>query len=152
MADVIDFTKELNADDILGAKDSTLFKTVVPEWGGTVYFKAMSAQRSMDFQRMLEDKAQRAGMFVRMFQECACNSAGEQLFSPQHIEGLRKKNVGVFLRLQNALMQLNGMIQPDKSWSAVNGMLIEAGVDAAAIALVKAKWDASETVQLIKND
>ena len=152
MADVIDFTKELSADDIIGAKDSTLFKTVVPEWNGTVYFKAMSAQRSMDFQRMLEDKAQRAGMFVRMFQECACNSAGETLFTTQHIEALRKKNVGVFLRLQNPLMQLNGMIQPEKTWSSVQGMLLEAGVSAEVIALVKVKWDATETVQLVKND
>lgn len=145
-------TRELSAMDIISADDSTLFKVVVPEWKGFVYFKAMSAQRSLEFQQILLNPSKRGGMFVNMLAECACNKDGELLFKPSDLEALRKKNVAIFLRLQSALMQLNGMIQPERNWETIAQILADSEVPAAVIATVKAKWDSIDTVQLIKND
>lgn len=149
---VIDFTRELSADDIIAADDVTVFKTVVPEWKGTVYFKAMSAKRTLEFKGLMAKPAERDGLFVRMFQECACNSSGEQLFTTGQLEALRAKSAPVFLRLQNALMALNGIIQPEKTWATVQGILEEAGVPSATIALARSKWETTDTVELVKND
>ena len=138
---------ELSAEDIFGADDLTLVRVTVPEWQkngrpGVVYFRPMSAESMLRFQEQMR-RGDKAG-FVKIVAECACSSKGEPLFTAAHVEALKKKNVAVFMRLQDMLLQLNGMKTPTKTWDTVQNILTAAGVEASVIAQVRAKWDADD--------
>lgn len=139
--------KVLTGDDILSADDiiGCLEKVPVPEWGGVVYLRPMSALDTIRFQQALKTggKAKDEAM-VSMSQRSLSNDKGILLFEPDNIERMKAKSTAVYLRLQSKILQLNGMTRQEKTWEALRPILEEAGVDAAVIRLVESKWDTPE--------
>lgn len=139
--------KILSLDDILSADDlgQSTIKIAVPEWGGTVLFRPMTGEEAVLFQSQLSS-GKKNDAWLHIFARCAVDQAGNRLFpTPSHVDKLRKKSVKTFLRLQHQLMYLNGMGRGEKTWDALLPILEEAGVDAAVIAKVEARWTTPET-------
>jgi hypothetical protein len=143
--------KDLTLEDILAAEDLKPVPFEVPEWGGSIYFKVMSAKRAIKFREQMRSAAG-GDTVVNIFAECACTADGNRLFAdPDTLAKLKEKSFAVFLRAQDFLLKLNGMMRPDKSWTTVLEILQSAGVDSNVVALVKQKWDASDEAE-VKND
>jgi hypothetical protein len=150
----------LTADDIFAADDTTLKPLTIPEWTkngkpGVLWFKVMTADESFRFNDMMKMDATKREAVIRLLSQCACDENGNLLFKSSDLEKLRKKNISIFLRMQKFLLQLNGMMSPDKSWKTVQSILQDCGIDSNVIALVKGKWDAADTdemVNALKND
>lgn len=142
--------QDLTVDDIFGSDDLTISDPIeIKEWTkndkpGHIYFKVMSADASIKFQELIKDPRHRGSIFVRILQECACKKDGTLLFTTKDLDKLRTKSSAVFLRMGKLLLQLNGMTLPEKTWEAVEAILVSSDVDAAVIARVKAKWDAPD--------
>lgn len=157
MAKVIEFKEqELTADDIFGTDDLTVVPFKVPEWQkngkpGVIFFKVMSADAASMFQEMLKVKDQRRNAMVHLIAACACSSDGRLLFDEDAVAKLQKKNVAVFMRMQDFLLKLNGMSRPDKSWESVLKILQTAGVAQDTVAQVKRLWDEGDE-EAVKND
>lgn len=139
----------LSADDILVSEDLDVKTVHIPEWKGSVRFRAMSALEAIKFQEGLNGP-QRRQAWVQIFALCAVDEDGNRLFGPEKMEALRKKSTPVFLRLQKMLMQLNGFTQPDKSWESLHKILTESGVEADIIRRVEDAWK-SEDEEVEKN-
>lgn len=150
-ADVVSMSdtlpKFLSADDILVSDDQETLDVYVKEWKGTVQFRAMTADAAIGFQDKLKGPAQRQALVV-LFQLCAVDRDGQPLFTPQKLETLRKKSWPVFLRLQKPLMQLNGFLQPDKSFATVQRILSEAGVEDTIIERARELWKEDDEAPL----
>lgn len=141
----------LSADDILSAEDLTVTKVHIPEWKGTVRFRALSAFEAIRFQEGLAGP-QRKEAWVKIFALCAVDADGQKLFTTDKMEALRKKSTPVFLRLQKMLMTLNGFTQPDKSWESVQKILTNSGVEPDVIRRVEDAWKVEdEGEDLAKN-
>jgi hypothetical protein len=101
--------KILTAEDILNADDVEYKKVLVPEWGGAIRLKIMSAADAIRFNRM----PNRDEAIVQILAFCACDEDGKLLFtSAKQVEKLREKNIKVFSRLQDACLELNGFKKP----------------------------------------
>lgn len=138
--------KELTAEDINGVDDLTLVPYPVPEWNGKIFFRVLDADTVFKFRRQMKqggDKKDTA--LISMFSESACSSGGERLYpTNEAAKALFRKSMAVFLRMEKFLLQLNGMVLPDKSWDTVKAILMDAGVDAGVIAAVQIKWEADD--------
>lgn len=139
----------LTADDIYNSDDTTVMTVVIPEWKkngkpGTLGLRVMMADEAIQYNEVLKNPQTRRGSWVRLLALCACNKAGERIFTEADLEKLRKKNNAVFLRLQSKLMQINGMIRAEKTWEALEEILNDCKVEPAVIELVKSKWDTPE--------
>lgn len=141
---------ELTADDIFSVDDLTVVPFTVPEWKknnkpGVIFFRVMSADRAAAFREALKSSSDgKKNSLVALVAECACSSDGRPLFSEGDMEKLRRKNVAVFVRMQEFLLKLNGMVRPDKSWETVLEILQKSGVSEDAIASVKRLWDEAD--------
>lgn len=143
--------KFLTADDILISDDIETLDVYVPEWKGTVQFRAMSAEAAIGFQDTLDkNNPQRKQSLVRLFQLCAVDRDGNTLFSSGKLEQIRKKSWPVLLRLQRPLMQLNGFAQKDKSLETVQKILADAGVEISIIEKATALWKEDDE-SVVKN-
>lgn len=137
--------KILSANDILSADDITnsLIEVEVPEWGGTVMFRPMTAAECILWNQKLSGPGKNEA-WLSIFASCAVDENGQRLFTPKQLDDLRKKNVRVFFRLQHELMRLNGMGRGEKTWEKLLPILEAAEVDPATIKLIERNWTAPE--------
>ncbi len=104
--------KVLTAEDILAADDIKVEQLEVPEWGGVVYIKAMSAEAGAGLQDLTgEDRKNSAPKIASL---CLCDADGNLLFSERQVVALRKKSMSAFMRIQRAVMRINGIRDEDK--------------------------------------
>jgi hypothetical protein len=105
--------KLLTAEDILAAEDLTTKKIYVPEWKGTVMFRVMNGLEAVQFQDVLSNTDNRSGVarvgWIKIFAMSAINPDGTRMFTERQIAKLMEKNSAVFFRLQDELMDLNGL-------------------------------------------
>lgn len=92
---------------ILSASDVEYKEVNVPEWGGTVRLRSLSALESQTFAENFK-KGDKDGQ-VRLIIMSAVDEHGDPLFTEADIAALQKKSMKVVLRLQNAAMELNGL-------------------------------------------
>lgn len=106
----------LNRAAILTAQDAQYEDVEVPEWGGTVRIKAISAAERERWEQLvafdksgkpsahLEDSAAKLLIFAAVDAE-----TGERMFTEADIAELTKKNGKVMTRLWQAAARLNGL-------------------------------------------
>ena len=136
MADVIKF---FSAAEIVAINDRSIVPIFVPEWGGTIGAKPMDAFKAKQWRE--QNKVEGAESYLTLFINCTCDEKGNGLFTPDEIEELRKKNIGVFMRVQKKLMQMNGFTQPDRTWATVKGLLEKHEASPELIKKMKADWE-----------
>lgn len=107
----------LNRDEILAA-DDVKFETVpVPEWGGEVRVRAITASARDTFEQAAyaahRDKKPLVNIRARMAAMCIVGEDGNQLFSESDIDALGKKSAVAMDRVYAAVAKLNALSDQD---------------------------------------
>ena len=112
----------LTRDEILGADDLTSSVVEVPEWGGCVRVRAMSAAERDAFDEEIlkrnelrEDGVPNASANITalLVALTAIDDAGERLFTEADIEALGAKSGGAMARVFNTARALNRLTNAD---------------------------------------
>jgi hypothetical protein len=110
----------LTREAILAARDVTIERVEVPEWGGEVYVRNLSGKsrdafdgsrvrvRSGNQVEMIHDNTR-----ARLLSMTLCDEQGALLFSADDIEVLGEKDSGVLDRLFDIAQRISGMRQAD---------------------------------------
>ena len=106
--------KALSATDILGSADLTPIKIEVPEWGGFVYIRPISAAESLQFISDSEKGANKSDSAVRLMVMSVTDSEGTPLFTEGDLPKVRAKSFRAIMRIQNEALKLNGLIDDGK--------------------------------------
>lgn len=102
----------LSKDDILNADDRPIVDVDVPEWGGSVKLRAMSAaQRDQYEQAMYESSKGKTLDNVRaaLVAYCLVDDEGKSMFTPKEVKELGEKGAAAISRLFDVAQQLNRM-------------------------------------------
>lgn len=114
-------TRVLSADQILDAEDISIEAVEVPEWGGTVYVRAMTAvqrERYLDSMRKVIGEGAKATVqtvfafgSAKLAVLTLCDQNGNLLFdrSPETVEKLGRKSAKAMERVVAASAKLNGL-------------------------------------------
>lgn len=98
--------KILSAAEILAASDITPIEVEVPEWGGTVRLRPLSAAEALAFTNSMTKTTNDS---VRLLALSAVDEAGKTIFTDKDIERLSQKALKPIMRLQDAALELNGL-------------------------------------------
>lgn len=107
-------TKELTAQDILESDDRVLEKIEVPQWGGTVWIRSLTASQRDALLQSTVDKAtgnisRFTNIRARTVALAVCDSKGQRLFSDGQVEALGRKNSSAIEKVFQAIQKLNGL-------------------------------------------
>lgn len=115
--------KLLNADEILGKDDSQYEDVPVPEWGGTVRVRSLTADERDAFDESItklsgNGKGQTReiimkGIRAKLVARSLIDDKGERLFTDAQVETLGKKNATVLDRLFAIAQRLSGLSKDD---------------------------------------
>ena len=102
----------LTRDLILAAEDLPREKVEVPEWGGEVWVRAMTAaERDRLEEAVLDGKAASVRALVAAM--CMVDERGERLFGDQDVEALARKNAQALDRVFQVARRLSRMRESD---------------------------------------
>ena len=102
--------KLIRAQEIREVNDVQYRLIPVPEWGGEdaeIRIRSMSAGELVKFTNLKGENAKQ-GM-VRALVMCAVDEDGERIFTTDDVAWLMDKNISVLHRIQDAILELNGM-------------------------------------------
>lgn len=115
-------TRILNKEDILQARDVKIERVDVPEWGGTVCVRSLTAaerglieEAAANFK---EKKGKGGDSFARTFTVkfaslAICDENGTRLFDDQGIAQLQQKNAAIVSRIANVAQRLSGFTKEE---------------------------------------
>lgn len=114
-------SKVLSKQDILQARDVVTEALEVPEWGGAIYVRSISAaERGLIEEgaaRFKESKGKNdtfARTFtVKMVSMAVCDENGQRLFEDKDIALLQQKNAAVISRIAEVAQRLSGFSKQD---------------------------------------
>lgn len=113
-------SKVLNKQDILQAKDVKIEQVDVPEWGGVVYVRSISAlERGLIEEAAAKFKESKgkdafARTFTVKFASLAiCDEDGNRLFDDKDMTLLQAKNAAAVARVAEAAQRLSGFTKQD---------------------------------------
>lgn len=98
--------KVLKFEDIEKVDDRPIIAVDVPEWGGTVHLRALSAEEARKFNDVFEGP-QKKESAVHLLQKALVHEDGSQMIGPEGLEKLRKKSIKVVMRLAEKAAALN---------------------------------------------
>ncbi len=105
-------SKPLGTADILAAEDRPLARVEIPEWGGHVYARTMSAAERDAFAAACEGNAA-ANIRARLACVTAVDKDGRRLFADGDAEQLGAKSSKAVGRIFDAAAALNGLTDSD---------------------------------------
>lgn len=111
----------LTRDAILAVQDLVIEPLEVPEWGGTVHLRSMTAGERDRFEALVTGPAGgEAGTPTRLENIRAhlaaltlCDPAGQPLFTPEDVAALAGKSAAAMDRVFEAASRLNGLTPKD---------------------------------------
>lgn len=96
--------KILSAADVFAAQDSKRVEIDVPEWGGIILVQSLTGEDAATL-----TGANRAEGIARIVALSCVDEQGERLFTVDDIKRLQKKSFRAMVRVQDVVMELNGM-------------------------------------------
>lgn len=99
----------LSKDQILGAVDFNFVEVEVPEWGGSVRIRGLSAAERDQFEARLGVSQDLTNMRARLVVSCLVDDDGNRIFKDSEASELGKKNAAVLTRLFDEVRNLSGM-------------------------------------------
>jgi hypothetical protein len=105
-------TKSVGREDVLQASDRTVELVEVPEWGGHLYVRNMTALERVEYDRWnlgTGGQPDMTGMRVKGVIMCACDEKGERLFTREDYESLSQKDGAAITRVFLALSRISGI-------------------------------------------
>ena len=112
----------LTKEQILAAQDVEPVPVEVPEWGGTVYVRPMSAGERDRWEGELLERGEKRKESIAASVEnlravflakCLCDETGKLLFGPEDIEALSAKSYKALDRAYEAAQSINGLSESD---------------------------------------
>lgn len=109
--------KILGREEILGARDLRTELVEVPEWGGAVRIRTLTAAERDSYEQALMRRrggrleVEMRGARVRLVALCVVDEQGQRLFSDQDIEALEGRSAAAIDRIFTAALKLNGMAE-----------------------------------------
>jgi hypothetical protein len=103
---------------ILAARDLQPMPLDMPEWGGVVYVRGLSAAEAEQHARDAIE-AQKAGkeiaelVMVRAVLTCTCDASGAPLFTSADLGALANKSAPAISRVFRVIERLSGMLAGD---------------------------------------
>lgn len=116
----------LSKDQILAAQDIRFETVAVPEWGGEVRIRSMTAADRDDYEQWLieqtgGDTSKRLyNMRARLVALAIVSEDGERLFNDDDVAALCKKSASAMGRIFDAAMALNAIAAKDVEALAKN--------------------------------
>jgi hypothetical protein len=104
--------KVLTATEILDAPDIQVVDIDVPEWGGIVKLRPMSAEESIAYNEAVKAGDRRHGAVI-LAATCLVDENGKQLFTEDQARGLVKKSLAALLRIQKVALRVNGFAEDE---------------------------------------
>jgi hypothetical protein len=100
----------LTRKDILGLDDLQYEDVPVPEWGGTIRMRGMTAADRDEFElAMMDLKPGRVQVRSTVVMLCAIDDKGRRLFQREDVEALGAKSFAVMNRLHQVAIRLSGL-------------------------------------------
>ncbi len=103
----------LSRDQILGAVDFNFVDVEVPQWGGSVRLRGLSAAERDEFEASLGVSQDLVNMRARLVVNCLVDENGDKLFKSTEAKELGKKNGQVINMLFDEVRKLSGMADED---------------------------------------
>lgn len=109
----------LNRDAILQAQDLTKELVEVPEWGGEVYVRALTAAErdryigSSMLQRGKEQSVNFQNISAKMCALAICDEDGKRLFTDADVQALAGKSAAALNRVFEVASRLSGLTESD---------------------------------------
>lgn len=101
----------LSMEDVLSVDDREYVNVLVPEWGGSVRLRVLTALEALDFHEQLKNPNVSKKAMIRLVHLCAVNADGTQMFPrPDQVDALGKKNIKALMRLQDAALEINDLL------------------------------------------
>ena len=97
----------LNRDAIRAVDDRAAVEVDVPEWGGVIGLRRLSAAEAQAFAKL--DESQRQDALVRLVIMSAVDQDGRRLFDDSDASWLVEKSFASLVRIQRAAVELNGL-------------------------------------------
>ena len=113
-------SKYLSRDAILAAQDFKTEEVEVPEWGGVVLVRELSAADfdSVGFPMVKEsgeiDARGARGMNVKIVSLSVIDESGNQLFTPKDVRALGERAIAPIRRITAKAMELSGMVAEEE--------------------------------------
>ena len=98
---------------ILAADDLTRKSVDVPEWGGEVFVRSLTAGQREHLENTWLGKADRSDFRAGLCSLTVCDEKGVLLFSEADIQALAAKSAAALIRIFQAAMVLNGFRPAD---------------------------------------
>jgi hypothetical protein len=110
-----DCSVELSRDSILGASDLPVVPVEVPEWGGTVYVRSITAGERDKFEASVNNGTRQnlENFRARFAVLVLCDDAGNRLFSDSDANALSQKSASALQTILSAGMTHNAMRAED---------------------------------------
>lgn len=110
--------KTLTAEQILSANDVKLELVEVPEWGGAVYVRQMSARAREEFDSLLigdgdGEELDTKNVRARVVALTACDETGKPIFTIDQAESLAEKSNEAIDRVYDKAAGLNKLRKKD---------------------------------------
>jgi hypothetical protein len=100
----------LSVEQILAAADNRVREVKVPEWGGSVFVRTISADERDRFEARFADRKDKGGVRADLVGMALCDEQGKALKpTDAEIKALGQKSSGVMDRIFSAIMDLNMM-------------------------------------------
>lgn len=109
----------LTRDAILGAQDIKTEEVPVPEWGGSVFVRGLTAAQRDSFEASMfvgegdDRKFSAENIRAKLLVRCLVNEAGERLFADNEDEVLGAHSGAVLDRLFTVAQRLSGIARDD---------------------------------------
>lgn len=106
----------LDRDAILNVVDLKPEVVEVPEWGGSLYIRMLTASERDKFEASCVGTGKKqnlANIRARLVVLCACDEAGERLFTDGDAEALGRKSAAAVDKVFGACSKLNGFSSQD---------------------------------------
>lgn len=107
----------LNREAILAVQDVKDETITVPEWGGEVRVRAMTADARDAFEQdayiAARDKKPLTSLRARIVARCVIDEQGALLFTDADVEVLGKKSAAALDRIYDVVLRMNAMRQED---------------------------------------
>ena len=99
----------LSKKDILKSNDLELECVEIPEWGGHVFVRGLTARERDEFEISIGESLNQDNLRARLVVLGACDEEGERLFNTKDAHALGKKNAAAVDRLFDAIQRLSAM-------------------------------------------
>lgn len=113
----------LSKEQILFANDSRTEDVSVPEWGGVVRIKEMTASARDAFEQSLLGKDRKPSLSdarAKLAASCICDENGDLLFSQADVVSLGRKSAKALDRVVSAIQRINAMSDEELEESVKN--------------------------------